>query len=66
MVDVCRKTLKSDGIAGLCRGFQVSLIYSIMRFIAKNRLSAALKPRQLLLALGLQVSGEHSNIGNSS
>ncbi|XWS15757.1 hypothetical protein CRYUN_Cryun34aG0029400 [Craigia yunnanensis] len=56
MVDVRRKTLISDGIAGLCRGFQVSLISSIMRFIAKNQLSAALKPRQLLLSLGLQNS----------
>ncbi|XVF87457.1 hypothetical protein PTKIN_Ptkin18bG0121700 [Pterospermum kingtungense] len=54
IVDVCIKTLKSDGIPGLYRGFQIAFTRGVMASVAGNRLSAALKPEQLLRSLGLQ------------
>ncbi|XVF87458.1 hypothetical protein PTKIN_Ptkin18bG0121800 [Pterospermum kingtungense] len=54
IVDVCIKTLKSDGIAGLYRGFQVDFTGGVMASIVGYRLSAALKSQQLLRSLGLQ------------
>ncbi|TXG47418.1 hypothetical protein EZV62_026712 [Acer yangbiense] len=52
IIDVFRKTLKSDGIAGLYRGYNMAyaafFVYDVVLF--------ALKPKQLLETLGLQHS----------
>ncbi|XVF25783.1 hypothetical protein REPUB_Repub13aG0243200 [Reevesia pubescens] len=54
IVDVCRKTLKSDGIVGLYRGYQIALIGNGMTSIVHNQLSLALKTKELLQLLGIQ------------
>ncbi|XVF87459.1 hypothetical protein PTKIN_Ptkin18bG0121900 [Pterospermum kingtungense] len=54
IVDVWRKTVTSDGIAGLYRGFVLSTIKNKMRPIASQQLASVLKPWLLLSSLGLQ------------
>ncbi|TXG47420.1 hypothetical protein EZV62_026714 [Acer yangbiense] len=52
IIDVFRKTLKSDGIVGLYRGYNMAFVASFV----KDWLFFALEPRGMLEMLGLQVS----------
>ena len=62
IVDVYRKTLKSDGIAGLYRGYNISLAEICM----KDAVSTVLKSWQQFWLLNLQVSGLDEILRTSS
>ncbi|KAM5552286.1 hypothetical protein ABKV19_026917 [Rosa sericea] len=57
LIDVYKKTLKSDGIAGLYRGFNISCVGIIVYRGLYFGLYDSLKP--VVLTGGLQVSGSH-------
>ncbi|XP_038711108.1 ADP,ATP carrier protein 3, mitochondrial-like [Tripterygium wilfordii] len=56
LVDVCKKTLRSDGIAGIYRGCNVSVLEGILRDWALTGIIKATSPWLLLGLLGLRVS----------